>query len=46
MIDLEQSDIADILGEMQRGPITSESKLERLLRHFAAKSIPLSTCGE
>jgi hypothetical protein len=41
-----QSDIADILGEMARGPITCESKLERLLRHFAAHKIPLTICAD
>lgn len=42
----EQSDIADILGEMARGPITCESKLERVLRHFSAHSVPLETCAD
>lgn len=43
---IDQSDIRDILGEMASGPITCESKLERLLRHFATHSIPLSTCAD
>lgn len=42
----EQSDIRDILGEMAAGPITNESKLEQLLKHFSAHNIPLATCAD
>lgn len=41
----EQSDIRDILGEMAAGPITSESKLVQVLRHFSAHNVPLKTCN-
>lgn len=42
----EQSDIRDILGEMAAGPITSESKLVQVLKHFSAHNVPLKTCAD
>jgi hypothetical protein len=42
----EQSDIRDILGEMANGPITNESKLVQVLRHFSAHNVPLKTCAD
>lgn len=42
----EQSDIRDILGETAAGPITNESKLIQVLKHFSAKNIPLATCAD
>lgn len=42
----EQSDIRDILGEMASGPITCDTKLVQVLKHFSAKGVPLSTCAD
>lgn len=46
---IEQSDIADILGDLQSGPLLSEhrAKIEALMRHFAAAGVTLATvCDE
>jgi hypothetical protein len=43
---IEQSDIRDILGEMAAERMGGSSKLERLLKHFSAKGIPLETCAD
>lgn len=41
-----QSNIADILGEMANRPITNESKLVRVLRHFSKNNVPLAVCAD
>jgi hypothetical protein len=40
-----QSDIADILGELQRGPILNEhrDKIDALMRHFARAGLTIAT---
>lgn len=41
----DQSDIRDILGEMQNGPMLNEhrAKIDALMRHFATAGISIET---
>ena len=48
MNDPRQTDIADVIGALQRGPIlsTHQARVRAIMEHFASAGLTLATCAD